>query len=57
MNPTLHDEVQDKLDLDWSPGRSPDGCTGSMGRIRDDDQPEAIYQCIYVNSAGGCAGH
>ena len=54
VNPTLHDEVQDKLDLDWSPEQ----ITRWLHRIHGKDPEmtishEAIYQCIYVNSAGG----
>lgn len=54
VNPVLHAEVQNKLKKDWSPEQ----ISNWLRRIHGEDPEmtishEAIYQCIYVNSAGG----
>ena len=54
QNPVLHEAVQQKLKQDWSPEQ----ISRWLYRIHGKDPEmtishEAIYQCIYVNSAGG----
>jgi transposase, IS30 family len=53
-NPVLHDYVQEKLDKHWSPEQITNRLCLLHGKDPDMTiSHEAIYQALYVNSAGG----